>query len=77
MYCDRIQFQRLSPSCSPFNVGPAIEWGGGGGGGEGGGISLSSNGKIDMNACKIYIVPLNVATEFESRSSQIFRLQCQ
>ncbi len=35
-------------------------------GGEGGGISLSSNGKIDMNACKIYIVPLNVATEFES-----------
>ena len=32
-------------------------WGGGGGG------SLSSNGEIDMNACKIYIVPLYVVKD--------------
>ncbi len=34
-----------------------IEWGGGGG------ISLSSNGKMDMNVRKIYIVPLSIVKD--------------
>ena len=33
---------------------------------EGGGISLSSNGKIDMNARKIYIVPLYIVKDCRS-----------
>ncbi len=44
------------------------------GGGEGGEISLSSNGKIDMNARKIYIVPLYIVKDYISLTDIIMRL---
>ena len=43
-------------------------------GGEGGEISLSSNGKIDMNARKIYIVPLYIVKDCISLTDIIMRL---